>query len=461
MDSLFLIYALIGTLTAWVLSQIYADLTSPLRDVPGPFLARYTRLWYFWSVWQGDFHHVNIALHKKYAKPGEENALIVRVGPSMYSLAEPAKIVYGIGSKMPKSKWYEGWKHPSPDRWTLFTDQHIKRHADTRRKFQGLYSLSSLVTYEQYVDQCTNLFVERLNERADRETIDLTRWFGFYAFDVIGEITYSKRLGFLDHGTDVAGIMKALDKSMVYSTLIGIYHWFHPLLYKIMERIPGTGAAARNHLMEFVQERMAQREEQRRVWSKEGRGVDMREDAPRDFLDRMIDMREEGRNVTNYHIFMLGLSNIVAGSDTTAVTLSSVFYHLIRFPNALAKLRQELEETERQGKSKNGRLKFKDSQEMPYLQACIKEATRMHPAVGLPLWRVVPEGGAEICGRHFPAGTEVGINAWVAHAQKTIWGDDVDQFRPERWIDVKDTDFLRNMEAYYLPVSLRLVFFPC
>lgn len=41
---------------------------------------------------------------------------------------------------------------------------------------------------------------------------------------------------------------------------------------------------------------------------------------------------------------------------------------------------------------------------MPYLQACIKESLRLHPATGLPLARVVPEGGATISETFFPAG---------------------------------------------------------
>jgi cytochrome P450 len=44
---------------------------------------------------------------------------------------------------------------------------------------------------------------------------------------------------------------------------------------------------------------------------------------------------------------------------------------------------------------------------MPYLQVVLKEALRMHPATGLPLGRVVPEGGAVIAGRMFPAGVGV------------------------------------------------------
>jgi hypothetical protein len=41
---------------------------------------------------------------------------------------------------------------------------------------------------------------------------------------------------------------------------------------------------------------------------------------------------------------------------------------------------------------------------MPYLQAVIKEALRVHPATGLPLEQVVPEGGTPLCGRFFPQG---------------------------------------------------------
>jgi cytochrome P450 len=47
---------------------------------------------------------------------------------------------------------------------------------------------------------------------------------------------------------------------------------------------------------------------------------------------------------------------------------------------------------------------FQAVQQMPYLQAVIKESLRMHPAAGLPLWREVPKGGAVICGQFFPEG---------------------------------------------------------
>lgn len=48
-------------------------------------------------------------------------------------------------------------------------------------------------------------------------------------------------------------------------------------------------------------------------------------------------------------------------------------------------------------------LSFQEAQKLPYLQACIKEGLRVHPATGLPMVRVVPKGGAQIAGRYFPA----------------------------------------------------------
>lgn len=56
-----------------------------------------------------------------------------------------------------------------------------------------------------------------------------------------------------------------------------------------------------------------------------------------------------------------------------------------------------------QGRGSDEMLSFQEAQKLPYLQACIKEGLRMHPATGLPMVRVVPKGGSTIAGRYFPA----------------------------------------------------------
>ena len=57
------------------ITVIYSAAASPLRPIPGPFLARFTKLWYFWRMNAGEFEHENIALHREHGKNGPETRL--------------------------------------------------------------------------------------------------------------------------------------------------------------------------------------------------------------------------------------------------------------------------------------------------------------------------------------------------------------------------------------------------
>jgi cytochrome P450 len=70
--------------------------------------------------------------------------------------------------------------------------------------------------------------------------------------------------------------------------------------------------------------------------------------------------------------------------------------------------------------------------------AVIHEALRIHPNTGLILERVVPPSGAIIDGYAIPGGTIVGVNGWLIHFNTEIYGEDVHEFRPERWLDKSD-----------------------
>lgn len=66
MDLYSLVVGLLASLIALLVYRIARLLRSPLRAVPGPFLARITDAWYFWIVWEGSFEKVNQELHKRY-----------------------------------------------------------------------------------------------------------------------------------------------------------------------------------------------------------------------------------------------------------------------------------------------------------------------------------------------------------------------------------------------------------
>lgn len=97
-----------------------------------------------------------------------------------------------------------------------------------RRCVNSAFAMSALVQYEPFVDNTTRLFLkqtERLYVNATAGSgggggggvaCDFTRWLQFYAFDVIGEITYSKRHGFIERNEDVDGIVAYLTKLFLY-----------------------------------------------------------------------------------------------------------------------------------------------------------------------------------------------------------------------------------------------------
>lgn len=72
--------------------------------------------------------------------------------------------------------------------------------------------------------------------------------------------------------------------------------------------------------------------------------------------------------------------------------------------------------------------------------------------MGLILERHVPTGGDHISGIHLPEGTVVGINAWVLHQNKVVFGKDASCFRPERWLDSRPEQ-LKEMRRSLFTVS--------
>jgi cytochrome P450 len=94
---------------------------------------------------------------------------------------------------------------------------------------------------------------------------------------------------------------------------------------------------------------------------------------------------------------------IVAGSHTTATTMTFLFYHLLHSSRAMEKLVAELDASD-----PGTRLSSMEGMtENAYFQACIKENLRYTPSFVMPLPRRVPEGGREIAGEFIPEGVSL------------------------------------------------------
>ncbi|OJI96135.1 hypothetical protein ASPVEDRAFT_157352 [Aspergillus versicolor CBS 583.65] len=371
-------------------------------------------------------HRVIIAAHKRYGD-------LVRTGPSEVSVADPGAIkkIYGAGTKFRKSDWYSVWQ--GRRKFDIFPERDEKIHGTQRRLVSHLYAMKSLVQYQDKVNEAIEVFVKRIRDHASHQPLNLGVWVQLFAFDVIGAITFSKRFGFLEAGSD-DGQFKILERALRSGAWVGQMPW----LYWLNEAVtPYTG----NWLDVMVRHGSVRQFAKAQVDAR----VATDNTSYTDLLARFFDVnKQKPSDFDETAVLSMATSNIFGGSDTTAIALRAIIWCVLKNPRCKEKLVEEINERRR-----NGQLSFpvalEEAENMPYLQACMYEALRLHPAVGMSLPRVVPDGGIEIDGRFIPAGTTIGVNPWVAHRDERIFGKNTEEFRPERWL-VEDR---AELERYF------------
>lgn len=137
------------------------------------------------------------------------------------------------------------------------------------------------------------------------------------------------------------------------------------------------------------------------------------------------------------------LSILVAGRDTTASLLSFMFLMLSQHQDVWHKLRQVI--LENFGTYDNPKeITFEKLKGTQYLQWCMNETLRLFPTVPMNSRRSIvdttlPRGGGPdgLSPVFVPKGTEVNYSVYVMHRTKSIWGEDANEFKPERFNGMK------------------------
>ena len=243
---------------------------------------------------------------------------------------------------------------------------------------------------EPYIGDCVQVFEKQLVQFAQQnQAFDLGHWLQCYAFDVIGEITFAKRFGFLDHGQDIGNIMKVLDGFLSYSSWMGVISEFHAPYTKLMSTL-FANAVPLESLRQFASNVI-------HVRQKTG-------SSHPDFVTHFLRMHNEKPDqFPMSEVYKMCMVLTGAGSDTTSNALRAVVYFLIKNPEKLERLRLEIAEQEQDSLSSNP-VTYKEANAMPYLQAVLKEAMRLHPSTGLTLSRMVPTGGMSLLCHQIPQG---------------------------------------------------------
>lgn len=130
----------------------------------------------------------------------------------------------------------------------------------------------------------------------------------------------------------------------------------------------------------------------------------------------------------------------LAGTDTTSITVEWTVAELIRHPKMMRRCQEELDSAM---KGEERRIKESDLQNLPYLQAVVKETLRLHPPFPLLAPRMAAEA-CEIEGYYIPKNARLIVNAWGMQRDPDVWERPLD-FDPDRFIgssvDVRGSDF--------------------
>ncbi|KAI0831958.1 cytochrome P450 monooxygenase pc-bph [Trametes gibbosa] len=430
-----------------------------MRTYPGPFWAKLTDLWLGKVAANGHRSEEVHNLHKRYGT-------FVRLAPNHLSISDPAAltIVYGHGTGTLKSDFYDAFV--SIERG-LFNTRSRPEHARKRKIVSHIFSQKSVLEFEPHVRvHLSELFLQwdKLCEggakglsgdlgeggwrgRDGRVWYDCLPWYNYLAFDVIGDLAFGSSFGMLATGKDSAPVavsqsdaiaaygqggackiasvpaIQVLNDRGEFSASIGVL----PVSWRpFVKRLPwyNKGDAAVRRLagmaIAAVASRLAEPDSDRR-----------------DLLAKLQAARDEdGNPMGREELTAEALTQLIAGSDTTSNSTCAITYYLAQNQRVQEKLQNELDAA-LAGDSDDGEVvaPFERVKHLPYLEAVVNEALRIHStaAVGLP--RVVPEGGLEVCGRFFPEGSVLSVPGYTLHRDAGVWGADAEEFRPERWFE--------------------------
>ncbi|KAF2731008.1 cytochrome P450 [Polyplosphaeria fusca] len=132
---------------------------------------------------------------------------------------------------------------------------------------------------------------------------------------------------------------------------------------------------------------------------------------------------------------------IFAGPETTGTAFAAIFSQLVRHPSMLTKLQEEVRNTFIEESALNTAAVRK----LKYLTAVIQEGLRLAPPTSIGNPRVIPRGGAMLCGRFVPGGTFVSMCHYPTYRSPFNFSRS-DDFIPERFLKGVEGDDLSAFE---------------
>ncbi|KAL4898954.1 putative sterigmatocystin biosynthesis P450 monooxygenase stcF [Aspergillus multicolor] len=404
---------------------IYRVCLHPLRKYPGPR---------WWAIWRGPYLISSIRgtivrdiqhLHDQYGP-------VVRIAPDELSYITPdaAKTIYTSHPEFPKDPMHLPPFHNGAAGILAADHAHHRRY---RRLLAHAFSDKGLRAQQGMIQRHVDRLIARLLDSCSSGPVDMTVWFNWATFDIIGDLAFGESFGCLEKMethpwiASIQGNVKAIP-------ILNAFRRYG------LDRLVGLLAPPR--LMEMRRQNAqftAEKVDRRLQHATTTRG---------DLWDSVLVGTTDGEPPMSRAEMVSNASAIVlAGSETSATLLSGCIWLLLTNPEHLQQLTRRI----RARFNKAAAINAQTVGQIDGLQAVIEESLRLYPPVPMQSNRIVPAPGASIAGVWVPGGTSVAVQQFAACRSPTNFHRP-EQFRPGRWQG--DGEFVADRRDVFQPFSL-------
>ncbi|OCL11321.1 cytochrome P450 [Glonium stellatum] len=410
-----------------------------LKAFRGPFSTGFSDIWHTKAI-------MSMRSHIAYSTVCEKYGSIARVGPNdlITSSSELLTHINSVRSPYTRSEWFYRAARFNPGEDHLFSQIDEQMHTKRRQQMAAGYSGKENLALESSIDIRLQELLHLIRSKyASSKPMDLARKVQYFTLDVISDIGFGKAFGDLKADADLNDYAKSSEEGLLVTTIKIAFG-----LMKILEvpMISRLISPSEKDKAGFGKMRATARSL-----------IDSRMTTPTDTRsDMLASFIRHG--LTQEEILSEALLQILAGSDTTATAIRGIMLFVMTHGRVYSTLQAEIDAAVKAGRAPHspGIISDTEARNLRYLQAVIREGIRVHPPVTDIFSKRVPDEGdtVTIDGKSIflPGGTNIGYCAWSMHRQKSIFGDDVEEFKPERWL-IEDNEKTRDRLAMMYKTS--------
>jgi benzoate 4-monooxygenase len=357
--------------------------------------------------------------------------------------------IYPTVLTKPASHYYEAFVAKTPG---MFNVRDRAEHTRKRKIISHAFSPRSVNGFEPHMAANLQRWVTQLDriasqsptgEKGDFGRFNAMPWFSYLAFDIIGDLAFGSPFGMVNKGKDetetqlvpggpisYAPAVDVLNRRGEISSTLGWLPSLRPIARYLPDPFFSKGVAAVENLTGIAVAAVASRLD----------AAEQGTDDRNDILSRLLQAKDaNGQPMGRTELTAEALTQLIAGSDTISNTACAVFYWILHGERSapgqiVSRLQQELDESI---DATSEIACYSQVRDLPFLRRCIDEGMRLHSTSALGLPRLVANGpGVEFDGHYFPPGTVLSVPSYTIHHMEEIWGPDVEEFKPDRWLNL-------------------------